>query len=86
MHLTTKINYMIQITEENLKNGINMGLGSKGIWTPELSKHIFDEIFALRQLAVIRSVCDDPKQPLVGYCVICMKPKRHCKCLTQTDL
>ena len=40
---------MIQITEENIENGINIGLGSLGIWTPKLSEYLLNEILALQQ-------------------------------------
>lgn len=58
---------MIKITEENLKNGINMGLGSEGIWTPELSEHILNEILALRQLAVSVSMLNELLEEFQKY-------------------
>lgn len=41
--------------EESLRKGIQFGLGSKGIWTPELEDEMFKEIKnqALSQVAVI---------------------------------
>ena len=35
---------MIQIEEKDLKEAVNMALGSQGIWTPELASTIFIEI------------------------------------------
>ena len=35
---------MIKIEIDKLKEGINMGLGSQGIWTPELASTMFIEI------------------------------------------
>ena len=35
---------MIKIEIDKLKEGINMGLGSQGIWTPELSEIMLIEI------------------------------------------
>ena len=34
----------MEFNEENLRKGINMGLGSQGIWTPELGEIMFKEI------------------------------------------
>jgi len=46
---------MIQIEEIDLKKAIQWGLGSQGIWTPELEDVILKEIKdqALRQPAVV---------------------------------
>jgi hypothetical protein len=35
---------MYKFDEQALRRGINMGLGSQGIWTPELENVMFDEI------------------------------------------
>ena len=35
---------MYKFDEQALRKGINMGLGSQGIWTPELENVMFDEI------------------------------------------
>jgi hypothetical protein len=35
---------MYEFDEQALREGINMGLGSQGIWTPELADVMFDEI------------------------------------------
>lgn len=45
--------------EESLRKGIQFGLGSQGIWTPELENKMFEEIKnqALNQDAVSDAVC-----------------------------
>ena len=35
---------MYKFDEQALRKGINMGLGSQGIWTPELEDVMFNEI------------------------------------------
>jgi hypothetical protein len=35
---------MYTFDEQALRRGVNMGLGSQGIWTPELENLMFDEI------------------------------------------
>jgi hypothetical protein len=35
---------MYKFDEQALRRGISMGLGSQGIWTPELEDVMFDEI------------------------------------------
>jgi len=35
---------MYEFDEQTLRKGINKGLGSQGIWTPELENVMFDEI------------------------------------------
>jgi hypothetical protein len=35
---------MYKFDEQALRKGISMGLGSQGIWTPELENVMFDEI------------------------------------------
>lgn len=35
---------MYKFDEQALRKGINMGLGSQGIWTPELEDIMFNEI------------------------------------------
>lgn len=35
---------MYKFDEQSLKKGIRIGLGSQGIWTPELENVMFDEI------------------------------------------
>lgn len=35
---------MIKITETRLREGIQFGLGSNGIWTPELENEVVEEI------------------------------------------
>jgi hypothetical protein len=35
---------MYKFDEKALRRGISMGLGSQGIWTPELENVMFDEI------------------------------------------
>jgi hypothetical protein len=42
--LTKKLNIMYKFDEQALRRGISMGLGSQGIWTPELEDVMFDEI------------------------------------------
>jgi hypothetical protein len=51
--LTKNIDRMT-FNEESLRKGIQFGLGSKGIWTPELEDEMFKEIKnqALSQVAV----------------------------------
>jgi hypothetical protein len=46
---------MYKFDEQALKKGISMGLGSQGIWTPELENVMFHEITneALRQPPVV---------------------------------
>ncbi len=50
---------MIQIKKSKLKEAIDMGLGSQGIWTPEIATVVFDEIQkqALSIGDISKSVC-----------------------------
>jgi hypothetical protein len=50
---------MYKFDEQALRKGINMGLGSQGIWTPELENVMFDEIIneALRIHDVSGELC-----------------------------
>jgi hypothetical protein len=57
--------------EESLRKGIQFGLGSQGIWKPELEDKMFEEIKnqALRQDAVIKSFyCSDEEHLKVEKC------------------
>ena len=50
---------MIQIKKSKLKEAIDIGLGSQGIWTPEIATILFDEIQkqALSIGSIINPVC-----------------------------
>ena len=52
---------MIKIEIDKLKEGINMGLGSQGIWTPELAEIMLIEIQnkALNVQNVSNSISDE---------------------------
>ena len=43
--------------EESLRKGIQFGLGSKGIWTPELEDEMFEEIKSQALSQDVVSIC-----------------------------
>lgn len=74
---------MINITETRLRKGIQFGLGSMGIWTPELEDIMFSEISnqALSQHDVSICTCgteeyseNEPRVDGITYCGKCDKP------------
>lgn len=54
-------NHKKQIFEEKLRKGIKMGLGSQGIWNPELENIMFNEIHnqALHDANKIDKLCNN---------------------------
>ena len=77
----------MEFDEKSLRKGIQFGLGSQGIWTPELEDVMFEEIKnqALRQHDVITPFfcdskdCNESKGVLCnGFCVgIADEPKKN---------
>ena len=59
---------MYKFDEQALRKGINMGLGSQGIWTPELEGVMFNEITneSLRIHDVSGQVCGCCKKQLTA--------------------
>ena len=55
---------MIKIEIEKLKEGINIGLGSQGVWTPELADTMLIEI--QKQALNIQNVSQQ-REPLLAY-------------------
>jgi hypothetical protein len=76
---TAKLNRMIKIEIDKLKEGINMGLGSQGVWTPELAEIILIEI--QKQVAPLQSVSGCPFEAYAVFCIECdrqgIKPIKH---------
>jgi uncharacterized CHY-type Zn-finger protein len=79
----------MEFDEKSLRKGIQFGLGSQGIWTPELEDVMFEEIKnqALSQHDVIKSVCDNCKDVQGMYLgMTCPKCNRSFRCVKQTVL